>query len=194
MLDRITKRVANEILATVPGMTEEKAEQIDYGLYMAISDSLKLALVILAALLLGQLKYALVAVLTFSINKSVFGGVHAKTQIGCIITHFTLIFGSIYLSSLINLSYLNYVLFAISGILIYLYAPADLESKPIITEKRYKELKIKGWLAFVLWFLVSLFVPLTYCNIISIITFITSVNLTPLVYKITRNRKGGVLT
>ncbi len=194
MLDRITKRVADEILATVPGMTEERAEQIDYGLYMAISDSLKLAAVILTALLLGKINYALVAVLVFSINKSLFGGVHAKSQIGCILTHFTLIFGTIYLSILVSIPYLNYILFTISGFLIYFYAPADLESKPIITEKRYKELKIKGRLVFASWFLVSLFIPLTYCNIVSIITFITSVNLTPLVYKITKNRKGGVLT
>lgn len=193
MLNKITKKIANEILITVPGITEEKAEEIDYGLYMAISDGLKLIAVLLTAFALGQIKYALAAVVVFSINKSYLGGIHAKTQLGCVITHFTFIFGTIYLSHIIAFDYLNIFLFIISGILVYLYAPADLISKPIITQKRWKELRIKSSIIFVIWFLISFFVPQDYSNVISIITLINAVNLTPVVYKITKNRKGGVL-
>lgn len=193
MLSRITKKITDEILLTVPGITEEKAEQIDYGLYMAISDGFKLIAVLLTALFLGQIQYALVAVIVFSVNKSYLGGIHAKTQLGCLVTHFSFIFGTIYLSHFIKLSFLNIILFIISGFLVYLYAPADLASKPIITEKRWKELRIKGSIVFILFFLISIFVPREYSNVISIITLITTINLTPEVYKITKNRKGGVL-
>lgn len=193
MLSRITKKITDEILVTVPGITEEKAEEIDYGLYMAFSDGLKLIAVLLTAYIVGQFNYALVAVIVFSVNKSYLGGIHAKTQIGCLITHFVFIFGTIYLSHIINFGFLNVVLFIVSGILVYLYAPADLTSKPIITEKRWKELRIKGIIVFVLCFLISIFAPRVYSNVISIITLISTVNLTPVVYKITKNRKGGVL-
>ena len=193
MLSKITKKITNEILITVPGITEEKAEEIDYGLYMAFSDGLKLIAVLLTAFALGQLRYALVAVAVFSVNKSYFGGIHAKTQLGCIITHFTFIFGTIYLSHIIAFNYLNIILFIISGVLVYLYAPADLISKPIITEKRRKELRIKSSVVFIICFIISFFVPKDFSNVMSIITLINAVNLTPVVYKITKNRKGGVL-
>ncbi len=193
MLSKITKKITNEILITVPGITEEKAEEIDYGLYMAFSDGLKLIAVLLTAFALGQLRYALVAVAVFSVNKSYFGGIHAKTQLGCIITHFTFIFGTIYLSHIIAFNHLNIILFIISGVLVYLYAPADLISKPIITEKRQKELRIKSSVVFIICFIISFFVPKDFSNVMSIITLINAVNLTPVVYKITKNRKGGVL-
>ncbi len=193
MLSRITKKITDEILVTVPGISEEKAEEIDYGLYMAFSDGLKLIAVLLTAYIVGQFNYALVAVIVFSVNKSYFGGIHAKTQIGCVVTHFSFIFGTIYLSHFIKFGFLNVVLFVISGILVYLYAPADLTSKPILTEKRWKELRIKGSIVLILCFLISIFAPRVYSNVISIITLITTVNLTPVVYKITKNRKGGYL-
>jgi accessory gene regulator B len=192
MLAKITMKIADQIILNVPGTTEEKAEQIKYGLYIAISDVLKLVAVLLAALVLGQFKFALVAVAVFAINKSYFGGVHAKTQLGCVITHFILMFGSVYLSEIINIRYFNVILFIVSGILVVLYAPADLISKPIITEKRKKELRIKGSILLVICFIVTFIVPVIYSNIISIITLISAINLTPIMYRITKNKKGGI--
>ncbi|ACL76471.1 accessory gene regulator ArgB-like protein [Ruminiclostridium cellulolyticum] len=194
MLEVITKKITNEIVLNVPGITEEKAEQIDYGLYMALADGLKLLAVLIAALLLGQLKYAVVAVIVFSLNKSYLGGVHAKTQIGCVITHFLFIFGTVYLAQILNIKFLNIVLFAISGIFVFLYAPADLVSKPIVTEKRKRELRIKGSILLVICFTVTLIVPNIYSNIISVITIISSVNITPIVYRLTKNKRGGIIT
>ncbi len=194
VLSKITKKISNEILVTLPNITEEKAEEIDYGLYMAFSDGLKLISVLIAAIILGQARYAIVAILVFSVNKSYLGGIHAKTQLGCIITHFAIVFGSVYLSHYITFRYLNIFLFIVAGVLAYFYAPADLISKPIITEKRWRELRIKGSLVILIWFLISLFVSRDFSNTISIMTFITTVNITPLVYKITKNKKGGVLT
>ncbi len=193
MLGNITKKITNEIVLNVPGISEEKAEQIDYGLYMAFADGLKLLAVLIAALLLGLLKYAIVAVIVFSLNKSYLGGVHAKTQIGCVITHFSFIFGTVYLAQILNIKFLNIVLFAISGILTFLYAPADLASKPIITEKRKRELRIKSSILLVTCFAFTLIVPNIYSNIISVITIITTVNITPIVYRLTKNKRGGII-
>ncbi len=194
MLEEITKKITNEIVLNIPGISEEKAEQIDYGLYMAFADGLKLLAVLLTALFLGQLKYAVVAVIVFSLNKSYLGGVHAKTQIGCVITHFLFIFCNVYLAQILNIKFLNIVLFAISGILTFLYAPADLTSKPIVTEKRKKELRIKGSILLAICFVITLIVPDIYSNIISVITLISAVNITPIVYRLTKNKRGGIIT
>ncbi len=194
MLEDITKKITKEIVLNIPGISEEKAEQIDYGLYMAFADGLKLLAVLITALLLGQLKYAAVAVIVFSLNKSYLGGVHAKTQIGCVITHFSFIFGTVYLAQILSIKFLNIGLFAIAGVLTFLYAPADLTSKPIVTEKRKRELRIKGSILLVVCFVITLIVPNNYSNIISVITLISTVNITPIVYRLTKNKRGGIIT
>ena len=193
MLNKITKKITNEILVTVPNITEEKAEQIQYGLYIAISDGLKLIAVMLTAYFLGQLPLALAGGAVFALNKSFLGGVHAKTQLGCIITYFIFLFGAIYSSKIIDISCFNIILFVVSGILVYFYAPADLASKPIITEKRWKELRAQGSITVAVFFIITFFVPREYSNIISVITLINSINMTPVLYRITKNRKGGII-
>lgn len=192
MLSKIVSRITKEIVINVPGITEEKAEQIDYGLYTAFSDTLKLLTVLLIALLLGKFEYALVAVIVFAINKSYFGGVHAKTQIACLITHITIIFSSIFLSEVIVIKHFNIFLFIVSGILVALFAPADLVTKPIITKRRKLVLKIKGSVVLVVFFIATFFVSNVYSNIISIITLISAINVTPIMYRITKNEKGGI--
>lgn len=147
----------------------------------------------LAALILGKLEYALVAVIVFAINKSYLGGIHAKTQIGCLITHFTIIFSCVYLSEIINIKYFNLILFLVAIVLAVLYAPADLVSKPIITIKRKQELRIKGSIVLMIWFIATFFVSSVYSNIISIITLISTINVTPIMYKITKNKRGGIV-
>ncbi|WP_313562959.1 accessory gene regulator ArgB-like protein [Ruminiclostridium cellobioparum] len=193
MLNKITKKITNEIIVTVPNITEEKAEQIQYGLYIAISDGLKLIAVMLTAYFLGQLPLALAGGAVFALNKSFLGGVHAKTQLGCVITYFIFLFGAIYSSKIIDISCFNIILFVVSGILVYFYAPADLASKPIITKKRWKELRAQGSITVAVFFIITFFVPREYSNLISIITFINSINITPVLYRITKNRKGGII-
>ena len=192
MIANLAKKITDQIVLNFPDTTEEKAKQLNYGLYIAITDILKLVAVLSVALVLGQFKFALVAVSVFAINKSYFGGVHAKTQLGCVITHFILMFGTIYLSEIIIIRYFNVILFIVSGILVALYAPADLVSKPIITLKRKMELRIKGSILLVMCLIVTFIVPVVYSNIISIITLISAINLTPIMYRITKNQKGGI--
>ncbi|WP_242651734.1 accessory gene regulator B family protein [Ruminiclostridium cellulolyticum] len=67
------------------------------------------------------------------------------------------------------MKFLNIVLFALSAILTFLYAPADRVSKPIVTEKRKRELRIKGSILLVICFTVTLIGPNIYSNIISVI-------------------------
>ncbi|QNU65784.1 accessory gene regulator B family protein [Ruminiclostridium herbifermentans] len=193
MLSKIVKKLTEQIVLNVPGITEEKAEQIDYGLYTAFSDVLKLLAVLITAQILGKLDYALVAVIVFAVNKSYLGGVHAKTQLGCLITHFTIIFGSIYLSEIISIRHFNVILFLVAIVLAILYAPADLVTKPIITLKRKKELKIKGIIVLLIYFFTTFFTPSIYSNIISIITLISTFNVTPIMYKLTKNKRGGIV-
>ncbi len=193
MLSKIVKKITDQIVLNVPGITEEKAEQIDYGLYTAFSDILKLFAVLLTALVLDKFGYALVAAIVFAINKSYLGGIHAKTQLGCLITHFTIIFGCVYLSEAINIRYLNVILFLAAIVLAVLYAPADLVSKPILTLKRKQELRIKGSIVILICFIATFFLPSVYSNIISIITLISTINVTPIMYKLTKNKRGGIV-
>lgn len=193
MLSKITKKITEQIVLNVPSTTEEKAEQIEYGLYVFISDTLKLFAVLLTAEILGQFKYAVVACVVFAVAKSYWGGIHAKSQLACIITHFSFVFGTIYLAQAIKFQYLNIILFAAIGILLFLYAPADLPTKPIISLKRKKELRIKSAVVWTVFLILSFLVPTSYENVISIMSLLSAINTTPVAYKVTGNRRGGVI-
>ena len=54
MLANITKKITDQIVLNVPGTSEEKAEQLNYGLYIAFTDILKLIAVLSVAFVLGQ--------------------------------------------------------------------------------------------------------------------------------------------
>ena len=98
------------------------------------------------------------------------------------------------MAQILSIKFLNIGLFAIAGVLTFLYAPADLTSKPIVTEKRKRELRIKGSILLVVCFVITLIVPNIYSNIISVITLISTVNITPIVYRLTKNKRGGIIT
>lgn len=193
MLHKLTKKITEQITLYVPNTTPEKAEQIKYGLYVFITDTLKLCAILLTATALGQFKFALLASIVFSITKSNWGGVHAKTQLGCVITHFTFIFGTVYIAQAVRIMYLNIVLFAVAGVLIFLYAPADLPSKPIISLKRKKELRIRSAVVWAVMLTATFLVGQSYANVITVISLISAIITTPAAYSLTKNRRGGII-
>jgi accessory gene regulator B len=191
MLDTITSRITDQIVLSIPGISPEKAEQIDYGLYMAISDLLKVSAVIIASVFFKLTFQAILALLVFGLLRMSMGGIHAKTQLGCILTYFTIIFGSIELSELITFPFTNLIVFPAGIIAAYLYAPADLPCKPIHSRKRRLILKTCGIAQIVVLFSISFFLPTVYRNIIVLNTFIVISMITPFAYKLTGNKTSN---
>lgn len=193
MLSKITEKITKQIVLNFPQITNEKAEQVEYGLYMALSDIVKVSALVIVSLPFGLFGKVLAAILTFGMLRVFLGGIHSKSEIECIITYFIIVYGSVGLSLIINFRYLNLIAFPIALILAFMYAPADMPCKPIASRKHRKKLRIFGLTELVLIFIVTFIVPNAYSNIISIVTLIAALMLTPLVYRLTGNELSNAL-
>jgi len=72
-----------EIIKKEMDVDEIKAEQIEYGIYMFISETIKIAAVLIIAAIFNIFKYAVLTIVIFGIHRGFIGGVHAKTHWGC---------------------------------------------------------------------------------------------------------------
>lgn len=171
---------------------EVKAEQIEYGIYMTISEVIKIAAIIIISKLVGVLNYSIVAILIFGVHRGFIGGVHAKTHWGCFISYSIIIFGTIYTSLFLNVDIfiLCALLYPICMIIAYKYAPADILNKPVVSKKQRRYLRTGGFAFLTLCFVSSLFLTQPYANITIIITFVECVTMLPIVYKLTKNEYG----
>jgi accessory gene regulator B len=194
MLSQITEKLTKQIVLNFPQMTPEKAEQVEYGLYMALSDIIKILALVLISLPFGLFGKVIAAIITFGMLRVFLGGIHSKSEIECVVTYFAIIYGSIGLSVIINsFRYLNLIVFPIAFIFAFLYSPADMPCKPVASVKHRRKLRICGLTELAVLFLITFVVPNIYSNIISIITLIEALMLTPLVYRLTGNELSNAL-
>jgi len=102
LLKKLCENITNVIKERVKDIDDEKAEIINYGLYLWIADIIKLAIIFTAACLLRVFKLAVVFVVCFGLLRIFAGGSHAKTFWGCLLTNSAITFGSVYLSLLLS--------------------------------------------------------------------------------------------
>lgn len=120
-----------------------KIEELRYGLegiYLTIT---KAIVIFSIALILGIFKELLVFLLFFNILRFSAFGIHAKNSIVCLI-YSSLIFLMLPIISkyLIINNLIKIILFIFLIILMYVYAPADTEKRPIVSNKRRMTYKI----------------------------------------------------
>ena len=120
-----------------------KIEELRYGLegiYLTIT---KAIVIFSIALILGIFKELLVFLLFFNILRFSAFGIHAKNSIVCLI-YSSLIFLMLPIISkyLIINNLIKIILFLFLIILMYVYAPADTEKRPIVSNKRRMTYKI----------------------------------------------------
>lgn len=180
----------------IPDMTDEKAEIILYGLQLIIGEIPKLFIMFGLSFLLGIGWYMVFLYIALLPYRSVSGGFHLHTHLGCIIGSAVFYYGNIYLSKFLVLDDLQkYILIALSlifGVLmISMYAPADTENLPIISKKERKTKKILSYVTLTLTLVAALFVQdSTISNILIIGTILQTMSITRIAYKITRNKYG----
>ncbi len=196
MIDKICMFLTNRIRKEMPDIDDEKAEIINYGLQNIIGEIPKTFLVLIIAYFLGIWKETLITFLLMIPYKSVSGGFHLKTHLGCIIGTTTFYCGVPVLSKFILLSgiwkYILITMIWIFGmIMIKLYAPADTENVPILTKKDRKRKQVLSYITFSIGLLIA---GIINHNIISnIIIFgylLQSLMITKLAYRLTNNKYG----
>lgn len=196
MIDKICEFLTNKIRKSMPEITDERAEVINYGLQLVIGEVPKTFIMLLIAYLLGVLKLSIIAFLIISPYRMFSGGFHLKTHIGCIVGTTLFYCGNVMLSKIVAFNSISKIIFTVavwvfSMWMIKLYAPADTENVPIISKKIRKTKKIMSYITLTLTLLIGIFIK---DNIISNIfifgVLIQTLTITRFMYKLTNNKYG----
>ena len=195
-VDKITQNLTDKIRKEMPDVDDERAEVINYGLQILIGEVPKTFIMLGIAYLLGVFKLTLITFLILLPYRTVSGGFHLKTHIGCIVSTSLYYSGVALLSK--NLVFDNIskyililILFIFGIIMIKLYAPADTENVPIINKKIRKRKQLMSYVVFIIGLVIALFI---HNNIISNIIlfgyFVQTCMITRLAYRLTNNKYG----
>lgn len=196
MIDKITQSLTNKIKKEMPEVDDERLEIIRYGLYLIIGEIPKTFIMFFIAYILGVFKLSLLSFIILLPYRGVSGGFHLRTHIGCIISTCSVYCGIAIISNNIVLNDISKIccilITLLFGILmIKLYAPADTEWVPIISEKRRKQKKKLSYIVLVGALIVATFIKdSTISNIIIFGYFIQTCMITRLAYFLTRNKYG----
>lgn len=196
MIDKICQYLTNKIRKEMPEVDDEKAEIIMYGLQNIIGELPKGILILLIAYFLGIFKLTLLSILIIAPYRSVSGGVHMKTHIGCITYTLLLYSGSAMLGKYIALVgttkyIIAFAVWSFCMIMIKLYAPADTENVPILRKNERKQKQIFSYIILTVEIIIAV---VTNNHVISgIIIFgdlIQTLTITRFAYNITNNKYG----
>lgn len=143
-------RVATkEKIAKSMGLTDEDAiEVLYYGLDVLVLNGVKLAVVFLIAWLLGLLLPTLICFIGFCSLRTFAFGVHSGSSFVCTFATVVAFIGAAFIAIQIPSSlYLVGVPF-MCLVLLFRYAPADTEARPIPSVTQRKQLKSKSVLSY----------------------------------------------
>ncbi len=196
MIEKICEFLTKKIRKSMPEITDERAEVINYGLQLVIGEVPKTFIMLLIAYLLGILELSILAFLIITPYRMFSGGFHLKTHIGCIVGTTLFYCGNVMLSKVIVFSPISKIIFILlvwvfSMWMIKLYAPADTENVPIISKKVRKTKKIMSYITLTLTLLVGVFIENSVISNMCIFgSLIQTLAITRFMYKLTNNKYG----
>ena len=167
-----------------------KLKKLNYGLQGIYSLVVKLTVIIIISIITKTISQTLLFLLFYSGIRTYSFGWHAKTNIGCWIS-------SIIVYNIIQLLIKNYIISDIIGYIILgialismiLWSPADTEKRPLIRKEHRKKCKIISILVMITYIVLStLNINYLINNAIIYASFIQSLFVNPLFYKITNTR------
>lgn len=197
MVDKFCTYLTNKIRKEMPEVDDERAEVINYGIQLIVGEIPKILLLFVVAFIL---KIGWLTVFTFFAilpYKKFSGGFHLKTHLGCIIGTCLFYFLTVYMSKYIVFEqvYTKYIIILVewifSMIMVKLYAPADTENLPILSEKERKYKKIMSYVTLTITLIVAVVIPNNIIsNILMIGTFLQTISITKIAYKLSKNKYG----
>lgn len=197
MIDKFCTYLTNKIRKEMPEVDDERAEVINYGIQLIIGEIPKILLLFAVAFILkiGWLTvFAFFAILPY---KKYSGGFHLKTHLGCIIGTCLFYFLTVYMSKYIvfEQAYIKYIIilaiWIFSMIMVKLYAPADTENLPILSERERRYKKIMSYVTLTITLILATIITNNIIsNILIIGTFLQTISITKIAYKLSKNKYG----
>lgn len=197
MIDKFCEYLVKKMRKQSPEMTDEEAEVVLYGVQLIIGEIPKILLLFIVGILLGFWWQTLAAFILILPYRTVTGGFHLKTHLGCILCTNLFYCGNAILSTYFTfpndlIKYLVILgIFILSIICITKYAPADTTNVPILTKKERKTKKCFSYIILVINTICAIVIPNTIIsNIFTFGTLIQTCSITRIAYKITKNEYG----
>ena len=197
MIEKICIALTKKIRKEMPEIDDERAEVINYGLQLVIGEIPKIFLIFIIAYILGVFKLTLLSFLFILPYKSVSGGTHLHTHIGCIIATSIFYIGNAFISQYLVWSsslakYITvFLIWAFSMIMIQKYAPADTQDVPILRKKERKTKKILSIIIMTITLILGLIIKNNIIsNLLIIGTLLQTITITKFMYKLTKNKYG----
>lgn len=196
MIEKFCNFLVDKMRKENPEIDDERSEIINYGLQLLIGEIPKMFITLLVSYILGILRLTIIMVLIIMPFRAFSGGFHLHTHIGCIIST------TMYYCGIPKISIFTYfnnqtkIIFVLCAlifgiIIIKKYAPADTENVPILQEKTRKQKKILSYITYTLGLIIALIIKDNVVSNIIIFGYLTQIiMITPLAYKITKNKYG----
>ena len=171
--------------ANYPEYTQEKLEEIKYGLegiYLSIT---KVVVILILAAILGIFKESMIVLLLFNGLRSFAFGIHAKKSWQCWISSSILFIGIPYMCIYASFNFIiHYIVIGFSILTYILYSPADTVKRPLI--KKHRRIKFKFLTLLVSIIYVYIFIKtenIFLQNVISSTMLLEAVLIHPLTYR-----------
>ena len=196
MIDTICTFLTNRIRKEMPEIDDERAEVINYGLQNIVGEIPKIFLLFIISFILGMLKEVLFMFIVLTPYRGASGGFHLKTHLGCIIGTTVFYCGTVLLSQHVILEDITkYILIGISWIfgmfMIKLYAPADTENVPILSQKDRKKKQRIAYITYSIGLIAALLIQdNVISNILLFGNLLQTLTITKLAYRLTKNKYG----
>lgn len=143
MKKKILGYCINIIKNKYPDYDDEKIEVINYGLESLYLTFTKIFFILFLSIVLGILKNVILLIIFYNIIRFTAFGMHAKKSWHCLVISSTMFIGGVYICEYVFIPFILKVILAlICIILVFKYAPADTEKRPIINKKRRKMYKV----------------------------------------------------
>ena len=197
MIEKICITLTNKIRKEMPEIDDERAEVINYGLQLVLGEIPKIFLIFIISYMFGVFKITLLSLLFILPYKSVSGGTHLHSHLGCIIATSIFYIGNAVISHYLvwGSSLIKYItvflIWGFSMLMIKKYAPADTQDIPILRKKERKIKKILSYVIMTVTLILGLVIKNnTISNLLIVGTLLQTITITKIMYKLTKNKYG----
>lgn len=186
MKKRFLNSIRSKIKQQYPKYTNEKLDEIMYGvegIYLTVT---KTIIIFTLAFLLGIFKELFFLLLTFNIIRLFAFGMHASKSWICLIFSSAIFIGGAFLCKYIIIpENILYILYLMVFIVILLFSPADTVKRPLLKRKKRIKFKILSLITVITYFIISLLINNNLIiNYLIIGLIIECILISPITYKV----------
>lgn len=186
MKKRFLKTIRDAIEKQYPNYTNDKLDEIMYGVEGIYLTFTKTIIIFALAFILGIAKELLFLLLAFNFIRLFAFGMHADNSLTCLVFSSALFLTGAFASKYINLD-LNIIciLYIVILIIIAIFAPADTVKRPLIKKNKRIRFKVLSIVTIILYFIITIYTKNQYItNYLIFGLIIECILILPTTYKI----------